>query len=162
MINFKVLQVTLFVAFLVIVADIATKQMILEAFAPGEMKEIIPGFFNLVLVFNPGAAFGMFATLPDPYREIILYSTALLAIVFLFYLLFSEYKESRIGQVAIGLILGGAVGNKIDRLTQGKVTDFLDFYIGSYHWPAFNVADSAICCGVAVMLFAMIKSSKIG
>jgi signal peptidase II len=135
-----------------IAADQLTKQMALKAFQPGEIKPIINGFFNLTLTFNRGAAFGLWSGLPSGWREAVLGMTILLALVVVTYLLTRPYYQTPLAQISLAAILGGAIGNVIDRLAYGAVVDFLDFYIGSTHWPAFNIADSAICVGVALIL----------
>jgi signal peptidase II len=133
--------------------DQVSKALILDSFESGEIKEIIPGLFNLTLHYNPGVAFGMFADLEDGARILVLTFTTVLALALVFYFLVTEYRYDRSGQFALALVLGGAVGNIIDRVRLGKVVDFLDFYLGTAHWPAFNVADSAICVGVSILLF---------
>jgi len=133
--------------------DQLTKAMVLDSFTPGEIREVVPGFFNLTLHFNPGVAFGMFADLEDSLRVLVLTVTTVLALALVFYFLVTEYRYDRGGQFALALVLGGAMGNIIDRIRIGEVVDFLDFYIGTVHWPAFNVADSAICVGVTILIF---------
>ena len=141
------------VAMITVVIDQLTKQWTLAAFKPGEVLEVIPGFFNLTLHFNPGAAFGIMSGLPDGTRQIALAVTTVAALSCIMYFLARNLFESVWGRQALGLIVGGAIGNIIDRLRLGQVVDFLDFYVGQYHWPAFNMADSAICVGVAILLF---------
>ncbi|PKN15637.1 MAG: signal peptidase II [Deltaproteobacteria bacterium HGW-Deltaproteobacteria-3] len=119
----------------VVVLDQATKALIMERFAMFELLPVIPGLFNLTYLTNTGAAFGMLAGAQTIWRQVFFVGVAVLAL-----------------GVAIGLIAGGAVGNLIDRLRFGAVVDFLDFYVGSHHWPAFNVADSAICVGVGLFI----------
>jgi signal peptidase II len=109
--------------------------------------------FNLTLSFNRGAAFGLWSGLESGWREIVLASTILLALGVVGFLLTRPYYQSKVTQIALAAILGGAIGNVIDRFIYGAVVDFLDFYLGSYHWPAFNIADSAICIGVGLLLF---------
>lgn len=135
-----------------VVLDQLSKLMILDSFQRGEQLEVIPGLFNLTLHFNKGAAFGLFAGLEDGYRQLVLALFSKLAIVMLLVFLVYEFYQSRLGQFCIGLILGGAFGNIIDRAYRGEVVDFLDFYIGQSHWPAFNVADSCICVGVFILI----------
>ncbi len=104
--------------------------------------------FNLVKVYNYGVSFGMFNELA--YGRLIL---SLIAIVVTIILCCWLYKVKKFYMVAaLGLIIGGAIGNIIDRLRLGAVADFLDFYIGDYHWPAFNIADAAVCIGVFILL----------
>ena len=111
---------------------------------------IIPGlpFFNLVLVWNRGVSFGMFGGGAVPAWAFVLLAAAIVGLL-LFWLRRAELRWSA---VAIGLVIGGAVGNVIDRLVHGAVVDFLDFHLAGYHWPAFNLADSAITVGVIMLL----------
>jgi signal peptidase II len=125
-----------------------------------EVIPVIDGLFNLTLVYNKGAAFGIFSGLPDGVRQLVLGTVTFIALCAIIYLLIFEYSKSRSGQFALSLILGGALGNAIDRVFRGKVVDFLDFYYGTYHWPAFNVADSAITCGATALIFMTIFSKK--
>lgn len=137
----------------VVLADQYTKYIIVQSLSLGEIIPVIDGIFNLTLTYNRGAAFGMLADLPDSTRVVLLSSITLLAVVVVLYFLVMDYYHDIVAQFALGAILGGAAGNVIDRARLGQVVDFLDFYYGSYHWPAFNIADSAICVGVAVLLF---------
>ena len=114
----------------------------------GEHEQVTP-FFNIVLIYNRGMSFGLFNSAGG--LNTLLFSLVAAAIVTVLIYWLSRV-ESPLLAVAIGLIIGGAIGNVIDRIRLGAVVDFLDFHIGSWHWPAFNVADSAICVGVAVML----------
>ena len=149
-----------FTSFVILFLDQISKLIILSNFSPGESVEVIPGFFNLVLTFNQGAAFGMMAGLQDGVRQLVLMLTTMIALAVVFYFLLYEYKEDRVGQLALALIFGGALGNIADRLRLGMVVDFLDFYFQNYHWPAFNLADSAICIAVCILLFHRPKRQK--
>ncbi len=143
----------LVVAVLVTLLDQLTKAALLGHFAGRLVDgEQVTSFFNLVLTYNRGVSFGMFNAGPHGAGlNALLFSLGALAIVAgLIYWL--RRVTSPLLAVAIGLIIGGAVGNVIDRVRLGAVVDFLDFHAGLYHWPAFNVADSAICVGVAAML----------
>ncbi len=133
--------------------DQVTKYFILSHFRPGESLEVIPGVFNLVLAFNPGAAFGFLADLEDGTRQVVLGISTLIALGTVLYFLLVEYFSDPVAKFGLGLVLGGAIGNVIDRIRIGHVVDFLDFYFKSYHWPAFNIADSAIFVGVAILVF---------
>jgi signal peptidase II len=139
------------VAIAVAVLDQLSKAGILGFFAgqvPGEHEEVTP-FFNIVLIYNRGMSFGLFNG--GGGLNAVLFSLVAAAIVtaLLYWL---SRVESPLLAIAIGLIIGGAIGNVVDRIRLGAVVDFLDFHVGSWHWPAFNVADSAISVGVAVML----------
>ncbi|MCB0329377.1 MAG: signal peptidase II, partial [Bdellovibrionales bacterium] len=98
--------------------------------------------------------------LPDGVREATLWGVSSVAVVVVLYFLFCEYYFNVWGKIALSLILGGAIGNAIDRASKGEVVDFLDFYLSQYHWPAFNVADSAICVGGGILLLLILFESK--
>ncbi len=142
------------VAAIVAILDQLSKAAILRHFAGnGFGRERLASFFNLVLVYNRGVSFGMFngGAGSGAGLDALLFSLAAAAIVIgLVYWL--NRVSNPLLAVAIGLIIGGAAGNVADRIRLGAVVDFLDFHIGSWHWPAFNLADSAICVGVAAML----------
>ena len=112
---------------------------------------VVPGLFDIVSVRNTGAAWGMFHG-----NNVILLFVAFLAFIMLiiFFRSITEMCQER--YIALSLVLSGIVGNSLDRLFRHSVVDFLDFYIGSYHWPAFNVADSAICIGVCLLVFSFL------
>ena len=139
----------------VILCDQLTKLLMLDLLQEGESIVVIPNFFHLTLHFNLGAAFGLFAGLADGTREVVLAIAKLVALTAIFFFLFQEEFRTRRAQIALFMVLGGALGNIIDRLRIGKVVDFFDVYAidRAYTWPTFNVADSAICIGVALILF---------
>jgi signal peptidase II len=145
-----------FLIFVVILAgDQLTKFIVVAHLPLYDVREVIPGLFNMVHVTNKGAAFSLFASIDSPLRHYFFVAVNSLAVLGL---TVAAWKISgdlrRLYRISFALVAAGALGNLIDRLRHGAVTDFLDFYLGSYHWPAFNVADSAICVGVGVMLFA--------
>lgn len=145
------------VAVMVIVADQIAKYFILQSVEYGAHIPVLSGFFALTLTFNRGAAFGLFSGIEDPLvRYIILGTTSLLALVGVVYVVVRDYKTRPSAFFALGAIVGGAIGNFIDRIRFGGVVDFLDVYWEEYHWPAFNVADSFICVGVGVLLLLSI------
>lgn len=111
---------------------------------------------NLTLGFNHGMAFGMLNN-PETSRWLVIVLTGAITIALLVWM---AREKSRLGCIALGFIVGGALGNLIDRIRHGRVTDFLDVYVGSYHWPTFNMADVAIFCGVACLLWRSYRSSK--
>lgn len=163
---FKNLSRSAWVRVGVIVAGVAaldqlSKQLILENLFEGQVIPVAP-FFNIVLTYNRGAAFGLFSGLPDGWRETALLLTTVLAVSAVIYFLFHDYRDDLRGHVALSLILAGALGNIIDRVRLGMVVDFLDVYYGDWHWPAFNVADSAICIGVAMLLLFRPRSAQEG
>lgn len=117
-----------------------------------ETIPIIPGFFNLTHVRNTGAAFGLFAGQPSFFRTIFFLTVTLLALGLLGWMYATTPPTQRWTRSGLVLIMGGALGNLIDRLRYGEVVDFLDIYIKNAHWPAFNVADSCITVGVTVLI----------
>ena len=146
-----------FAIILAIVAiDQLTKAWIVDSFRLYESLEVIPGFFNLVYVTNSGAAFSLLADVDSPWRHYFFLTVGVLAVVGLTVAYLKLVKVNWYYCPALALIAGGAIGNLIDRIRFGAVVDFLDFYIGNYHWPAFNVADSAICIGAGMCLIVNI------
>ena len=140
--------------FVVVVLDQLSKQIVLAQLVPGESIPVT-GFFNLVLLFNPGAAFSFLADHSGWQRW---FFTALAATICLWLgRLMYQHQHERLQPFAFALIIGGAIGNVIDRLYLGAVVDFLYFHVGRYGWPAFNLADSAITLGVALMLWAQFR-----
>ena len=137
-------------AALVVVADQASKAWVLGSLRLME-RHIVATFFNLVLVFNPGASFSFLAD-AGGWQKWFFVVLALGISLWLLGLL-RRHEAERLLPFALALILGGAIGNVIDRLRFDAVVDFLDFHLAGYHWPAFNVADSAITVGVALMLW---------
>ena len=143
---------------IVLILDQAAKWLALRRLAPGVSVSLIDGFFSLTLVLNPGLAFGMLGTVPQGWRWIV----ALLSIGALGVLAALATRllpeGGLVAAVAIGMIFGGAAGNLIDRARFGAVVDFLDFYWRGWHWPAFNVADSAISVGVSLLALRMLTA----
>lgn len=133
----------------VIAADYATKLAVLAAFAPGERRAVTE-FFNLVLVFNKGAAFSFLAG-AEGWQTPLFASIAAIASVVIGFLIMT-HKSKKLFCSGLSLILGGALGNLYDRLAYGHVVDFLDFHVAGWHWPAFNVADSAITVGAGILI----------
>ncbi|HUN67764.1 MAG TPA: signal peptidase II [Burkholderiales bacterium] len=136
-------------AALVIVLDYASKIAMLGAFAPGESRALAP-FFNLVLVFNKGAAFSFLAS-AEGWQTALFAAIAVLASCIIGFLILKN-PGKKIFCAGLALILGGALGNLYDRIAYGHVVDFLDFHAAGWHWPAFNVADSAITVGAAILI----------
>ena len=121
---------------------------------------VIDGFFNITYVRNPGAAFGFLANAPSFFRSGFLIAVSAAAIVMILYYLAQNKTGGVLLTVALSLITGGAAGNLIDRVRFGEVADFLDVYIGSYHWPAFNVADSAISVGAVLLILELFRRRR--
>lgn len=115
--------------------------------------DLVPGLFSITHTYNRGVAFGMLAGVADPWRGLIIGVTTVLALTMIGYFFLFQFRHDPIARVALALVSGGAVGNIIDRVSLGHVIDFLDFFYQDWHWPAFNVADSAVCIGVAILLF---------
>ncbi len=138
-----------------IVIDQATKAWVSSAMDVWTGKSVIPGFFNLVHVLNRGAAWGFLDSENISWQRPLFIGVALLALGFIGYMLKTTESSDSWIITGLGLIAGGAVGNLIDRVRLGVVVDFLDFYIGTYHWPAFNVADCALTVGAGCILISM-------
>jgi signal peptidase II len=149
-----------FLLLFVIVLDQLTKAWIMKSFALYESMEIIPGFFSLTYLTNKGAAFGFLAGVDSIRRHYFFLILASIALVLLLIAWFRMREDHRFYGPALALIAGGAIGNVIDRVRLGSVVDFLDFYVAGHHWPAFNVADSAITIGVALFLLTNILEER--
>ena len=149
--------VSIWIAVIVIV-DQLTKAIVDRTMSLHDSISLIPGFFNFTYIRNTGAAFGIFSGAHEVFRLPFLIGVSILAIGFIVVML----KRLRPGEtglaMALAFILGGAIGNLIDRVIYGEVIDFLDVYWSNYHWPAFNVADSFITIGVTITLFYLIRS----
>jgi signal peptidase II len=140
------------IATLVVTLDRLTKWVVSQNITPHDSVDVIPGMFRLTHVKNQGAAFGLFSDSPWEWKVamLILFSVAALAIVSA--LLWKNGNAMNTTAIALSLVFGGALGNLWDRIADGQVIDFLDFYLGSHHWPAFNIADSAIVVGALLLL----------
>ena len=139
-------------ALLTAAADQIGKALIVRSIPPGRGVSVIPGLFDLTLVTNPGGIFGILRDVGGSLRSIIFSAVPAIAILAMLWYGWVLPPDRRWSRAALGLILGGAAGNLIDRIRLGHVVDFLDVYVGTHHWPAFNVADSCICVGVAMLL----------
>ena len=144
------------ISLVIVLLDQFAKLLVVRSMRLGQNIPIVPSFFDLTFVLNPGAAFSLFATMPEwvrnPFFILISVAAAVLIVAYR-----SRYvRENRLASVSLALILGGAIGNLIDRLRYGVVVDFLDAHIYQYHWPIFNVADSAISVGVTLLLLEML------
>ncbi len=147
-------------AAVIVVVDQITKSAVMARFSLHETLEIIPGLFNLVYVMNPGAAFGFLADASATFRYVFFTGVTILAAGLIVYYLVKSNPRNRMLAGSLTLIFGGAVGNLIDRIRFGAVVDFLDVYLGASHWPAFNVADSAITVGAVLMIWEMLRNRK--
>lgn len=145
---------------LTVLLDQATKIHIMQTMRLHESIPIVDGFFNLTYIRNPGAAFGLLASSGPVFRTIFFGLASLFALGLLATIFFRLQEGDRTGQLSVAAILGGALGNLIDRVRYGEVIDFLDFYVGAYHWPAFNVADAAISVGVFFLVLHYLFEKK--
>jgi signal peptidase II len=136
----------------VVLADQLTKYWVFTTFALHESREVIPGLFNLTYLTNNGAAFSILAGQPAIWRQVFFTGAACVALVAIFLAQRSYGRQHSLYSLGLALIAGGAIGNLIDRLRLGFVIDFLDVYAGTSHFPAFNVADSAITVGVTLFI----------
>jgi signal peptidase II len=135
-----------------VVLDQISKMVVLRWMPMFEIFPVIPGFFNITHIHNPGGAFGFMAAQGPEVRSLLfLAMSSLAAVVIVFFYLRTPADYAWLS-TALLLIFGGAIGNMIDRFRFGEVVDFLDFYAGSYHWPAFNVADSGITVGMTILV----------
>jgi signal peptidase II len=150
----------LLIALAVLVLDRLTKWVVIHTIPLEDVIPIIPGLFRLTHLENTGAAFSLFADSNSPLRTALLIVFSLAALVVVVWLLWRGRHEFNASTLALALILGGALGNLWDRLTDGKVTDFLDFYIGVHHWPPFNMADSAIVVGALLLVLRMLRKDQ--
>jgi signal peptidase II len=161
-----------FLILLILLADQSTKIIISNTIASptnnkieGSEKKVdkivvIPGFFDLIHIHNRGAIFGFFSQSEKPSVYIVLTVASLLALVLVVYYFFKTPSSEKAMKISLSLILGGALGNLIDRVIRGYVIDFADFYVGRLHWPAFNVADSCITIGALLLIFVLLKVRK--
>ncbi|HEY4683628.1 MAG TPA: signal peptidase II [Candidatus Acidoferrales bacterium] len=137
----------------VVAADQLSKRVISSELRLGEVRSIVEGAFNLTHTLNRGAAFSLMADGSSSFKLGLLILVSVLASVVVLALLWRSRQESRVGRTGLAMILGGALGNLWDRISNGSVIDFLDFYFRSYHWPVFNLADAAIVLGALLVLY---------
>lgn len=149
----------LWLTVVILIVDLGSKQLILNHFQLYESIPLMP-YFNLVYAQNPGAAFSFLADKGGWQRWFF----AFVAIVICVVLILMMYRQSvnkKLSNIAYALVIGGALGNLCDRLVHGFVVDFIDFYVGDWHWPTFNIADMAICIGAAlIILDSFINTDK--
>ena len=148
------------IAIAVVVLDQITKHLIDSRMLLHDSIPVIGGFFSITYVKNPGAAFGFLAGASPLFRAVFFIGVTLAAIILILYYMRKMKVEDALVIVPLSLILGGAVGNLIDRVRLGEVIDFLDAHWYQHHWPAFNVADSLICVGVFLLAFDMLREEK--
>lgn len=137
---------------LIVALDQYTKHLVVARFEYGETIPVVPDFFALTYLRNRGGAFGLFSDLPETWRVGFFVVFALATVAALVWMLRSTAREDVMQRLALTSVIGGAIGNLWDRVRHGEVVDFLDVFVGNWHWPAFNVADSFISCGVVLLL----------
>ena len=154
----------LLIAALIFTVVRVTKVLIERNVSIWDTHSVIPGFFNIVHTKNRGAAFGMFSDGNSELRTFLLVGVSIAVLIFVAVLLLQPsragFSGSRTTMIGLSLVLGGALGNIYDRIASGMVTDFLEFYMGQWHFAAFNVADSAITIGAGLLLLDMWMSRK--
>jgi len=143
------------------VLDRLTKKLVVMNFHLESQHTVVDGFFNLTYVRNTGAAFGFLSKLDDSYRVTFFAVATVAAVCLLLYFVWRAAPKDTLLLLALALIIGGAAGNLTDRLMYGYVVDFIDWYVGSYHWPAFNIADSAISVGIVILGEEIIIRNKL-
>ena len=148
------------VAALVVALDRFTKWLVETYVSAMDTYRVIPGFFDIVHSRNRGVAFGIFNDSTSEWRTAMLIVLSVAAVIFVSAMLWRPERLDRTSRWGLALILGGAAGNVIDRIAWGQVTDFLEFYVGSYHWPTFNVADSAIVIGSGLLLVELLRPKR--
>jgi signal peptidase II len=140
--------------------DQLTKIAVISSFSLYEKVVVIPGYFNFTYVTNRGAAFSMLAEIDSPWRHYFFITVSSLAIILLSVLWLRVRLKAPAQGWGLALIAGGAIGNLFDRVRLGAVVDFIDIHWRGYHWPAFNVADSAICIGVGMFLILSLMEKQ--
>jgi signal peptidase II len=151
-------QIIIAVVLGILLLDQATKILVAQTIALHERIPVVTSFFDLTHLRNPGAAFSLFAQAPGWFRQPFFFLVTGVAIVALSFFLYRAKDEGLLLTIAVSGILAGAIGNLIDRIVHGEVIDFLLFYWGTYHWPAFNVADSCITLGVIGLLWTSFRT----
>ncbi len=141
----------------ILLLDQWTKSMVIQKLPLYQRVEVIHGFFNVTHVRNTGGAFGIFGGEKGGVGSVLFVIVSLLAIGAIIFLFIKIREDEKILALSFSLVLSGAIGNLVDRLRIGEVVDFLDFHVATYHWPAFNVADSAICIGIGLMALELLK-----
>lgn len=140
--------------------DQASKYLVMKHLRLGSVVPVIKGFFNLVHIRNRGAAFGLLSSLSPDFAWLFFIVTTSLVLLVVGYLWYKLKETATLAALGYSLIIAGAMGNLIDRLRWGEVVDFLDFYLGRYHWPAFNVADSLVCLGAALLIWVIFTEEQ--
>jgi signal peptidase II len=149
-----------FIALVVVLLDRWTKHTVAHRLALYAHIQIIPGFFRITHTENTGAAFSLFADSPAPWKTATLIAFSAIALVVVSVLLWRDNHAHAATGVGLSLIMGGALGNLWDRVTSGRVVDFLLFYVKRHQWPVFNLADSAIVVGAALLVLEILFSKS--
>ena len=140
--------------------DLVSKLLVLQLMPLGSQTPVVDGFFNLVHVHNKGAAFSLLNTISVGFTRPFFILTSSLVLAVVGYLWWRLPEDHRAAALGYSLIMAGALGNLIDRVRLGEVVDFLDFYWGRYHWPAFNVADSLVCVGAGLLVWVILTEDR--
>ena len=147
-------------ALFILLLDRWTKRLVAAHIAMYSHIQVIPGFFRITHTENTGAAFSLFADSPSHWKTSMLIGFSMIAMIVVSILLWKQARPLTMTGIALLLILGGAVGNLWDRIASGRVVDFLDVYYKSYHWPVFNLADSAIVIGASLLVLEIIFGNR--
>ena len=145
-----------FLALFIVLLDRWSKRLVASRIAMYTHIQVIPGFFRITHTENTGAAFSLFADSPSHWKTVMLISFSVIAMIVVSILLWNQSRPFTTTGVALSLILGGAFGNLWDRVAAGRVVDFLDVYYRTYHWPVFNLADSAIVVGASLLVLEIV------
>ena len=154
--SFEKYSKLLIISAVIVALDQITKTIILNSLELYHSIKVIPGFFNITHIHNPGGAFGFLANQSHTVRIIVFLFISILALGFIFHFYRKTPETHKMLATAFALIFGGAIGNLIDRVRFGTVVDFLDVYIKNLHWPAFNIADSAITIGMGIFVYHIV------
>jgi len=146
----------LIIAGTIALLDQLTKLLVLRYLPLYSSKSVVPGLFSLTHIHNPGGAFGFLSGQSSTVQTVVFLFASALAAGVILYLYLTTPGTHRFLSFGFALIFGGAIGNMIDRIRLGKVVDFLDFYIGNVHWPAFNIADSAVTIGIGIFIYHLV------
>ncbi len=149
-----------FLATILVVLDQISKVWVQGSISRYESIPVVPGFFDLVHVLNKGAAFGFLNRADTHWQTYFFIAVSALAVILIFHLVNTVDRKDPVLFTGLGCILGGALGNMIDRIRLGEVIDFLDFHFATHHWPAFNVADIAISIGAFLLLISFYQRKK--
>jgi signal peptidase II len=152
--------VLLIFCFGILLLDQWTKSLVVQKLLLYQKVDVIRGFFNIVHVRNTGGAFGIFGGEKGGLGSILFVVVSLMAIGAIVFLFIKIKEDEKNLALSFSLLLSGALGNLVDRLRYGEVVDFLDFHLSTYHWPAFNIADSAICIGIGLMALELLMRNK--